>query len=70
MEKPLILLDLLVILQTERDALQSQLKERQDQIASLEKLNHSYIEQLKLRQKKKFLRSSQKAGEGQMSVLD
>ena len=53
----------LVAQRQEIEALKSQLKEKEMQIASLEKLNNWYLEQLKLRQQKLFGTSSEKATE-------
>ncbi len=49
---------------------QTQLKEKEEKILSLEKLNHWYIEQLKLRQHEKFGISSEKATENQITLAD
>lgn len=57
-------------LQAEIDSLKSRLKLQEEKIVSLEKLNDWYIEQLKLRQKEKFGVSSEKAGDGQMTLFD
>ena len=54
----------------ENEALKSQLKKQEDEIASLKKQNEWYIEQLKLRQKQKFGVSSEKADENQMTIFD
>ena len=54
----------------ENEALKSQLKKQEDEIASLKKKNEWYIEQLKLRQKQKFGVSSEKADENQMTIFD
>lgn len=56
--------------QLEIEALKSRLKEQEEKIASLEKLNIWYIEQLKLRQHKKFGTSSEKADEHQIAIAD
>lgn len=56
--------------QAEIEALKSQLKKKEDEIASLKKQNEWYIEQLKLRQKEKFGVSSEKADENQMILFD
>lgn len=70
--------------QKEIEALRSKLKEQEEKIAlqekeivqkkeklaSLEKLNAWYIEQLKLRQQKKFGASSEKADQNQISIID
>lgn len=57
-------------LQAENDTLKSRLKLQEEKIVSLEKLNNWYIEQLKLHQKEKFGVSSEKAGDGQMTLFD
>lgn len=57
-------------LQAENDALKSRLKLQEEKIVSLEKLNHWYIEQLKLRQKEKFGASSEKSEDGQITLFD
>ena len=51
------------------EALKSQLKKKEDEIASLKKQNEWYIEQLKLHQKEKFGVSSEKADENQMTLF-
>ena len=56
--------------QLEIEALKSKLKAQEEKLASLEKLNQWYIEQLKLRQQKKFGASSEKAGQDQISIAD
>ena len=56
--------------EAEIEALRSQLKKKEDEIASLKKQNEWYIEQLKLRQKEKFGVSSEKADENQMTLFD
>lgn len=56
--------------QQEIEALKSQLKAKDAEIASLEKLNNWYLEQLKLRQQKLFGTSSEKAVENQISIGD
>lgn len=56
--------------QHEIEALKSQLKVQEEKIASLEKLNHWYIEQLKLRQREKFGASSEKASDAQITIAD
>ncbi len=50
--------------------LQDVLKEKEVQIAKLEKLQSWYIEQLKLRQKEKFGKSSEQLDESQLSLFD
>lgn len=62
--------DSMVQLKVENETLKSLLKEMSEQVQSLEKLNNWYIEQLKLRQKEKFGRFSEKAGEGQITLFD
>jgi len=62
--------DLLQQKQAKIEALESQLKEKEEKIASLEKLNDWYIEQLKLRQKEKFGSSSEKVSDGQIFLFD
>ena len=56
--------------QQEIEVLKSQLKEKEEKILSLEKLNHWYIEQLKLRQHAKFGTSSEKAVDDQIAIAD
>ena len=56
--------------QQEIETLKSQLKEKEEKILSLEKLNHWYIEQLKLRQHAKFGSSSEKAVDDQIAIAD
>lgn len=63
-------MDSVIQLKAENEALKSLLKEMSEQVQSLEKLNNWYIEQLKLRQKEKFGKSSEKAGEGQITLFD
>ena len=53
----------------EIEALKSQLKQKDEKIQSLEKLNDWYIEQLKLKLKEKFGASSEKADPNQLSLL-
>lgn len=76
--------NLLLQQQKEIEALRSKLKEqekkialqekeiaqKQEKLASLEKLNAWYIEQLKLRQQKKFGASSEKADANQIAIAD
>lgn len=45
-------------------------KEKSEQIAKLNKLNNWYMEQLKLKAKEKFGKSSEKAIDGQLSLFD
>ena len=54
----------------EIEALKSQLKQKDEKIQSLEKLNDWYIEQLKLKLKEKFGASSEKADPNQLSLFD
>lgn len=54
----------------ENETLKSQLKTKEEQIQSLEKLNSWYIEQLKLKAKEKFGASSEKADANQISLFD
>ena len=54
----------------ENEALKSQLKQKDEKIQSLEKLNDWYIEQLKLKLKEKFGASSEKADPNQLSLFD
>ncbi|MFV0343165.1 MAG: IS66 family transposase, partial [Anaerocolumna sp.] len=70
-------MNLLEQLQAENEALKSKIKEnnktisfKNEKIASLEKLNSWYIEQLKLRQKEKFGKSSEKCDENQLTLFD
>lgn len=53
----------------EIEALKSQLKEKDEKIKSLEKLNNWYVEQLKLKAKEKFGKSSEKADANQISLF-
>ncbi len=50
--------------------LQDSLKQKEEQIAKLEMLQSWYIEQLKLRQKEKFGKSSEQLDESQMTLFD
>lgn len=54
----------------ENEALKSELKQKEEKIQSLEKLNNWYIEQLKLKAKEKFGASSEKADPNQISLFD
>ena len=70
-------MNLLEQIQSENETLKSQLelkntviKDKEEQIKSLEKLNSWYVEQLKLRQKEKFGKSSEKADANQLSLFD
>lgn len=54
----------------ENEALKSQLKEKDEKIQSLQKLNSWYIEQLKLKVREKFGASSEKADSNQISLFD
>ena len=56
--------------QREIEALKSKLEKQEQKIKSLEKLNTWYIEQLKLRQQKKFGASSEKMDKDQISLDD
>ncbi|MEG0153143.1 MAG: transposase, partial [Cellulosilyticaceae bacterium] len=56
--------------QQEIETLKSQLKAKDVQIASLEKLNGWYLEQLKLRRQKQFGASSEKCSEDQIAIDD
>ena len=57
--------------QEEKLALQEkEITAKKEKLASLEKLNQWYIEQLKLRQQKKFGASSEKADQDQMAIAD
>lgn len=57
--------------QEEKIALQDkEIAQKKEKLASLEKLNQWYIEQLKLRQQKKFGASSEKAAQDQISIVD
>jgi len=57
--------------QEEKIALQEkEIAQKKEKLASLEKLNAWYIEQLKLRQQKKFGASSEKADQNQISIAD
>lgn len=60
----------LIAQQKEIEALKSQLKAKDAQIAALEKLNNWYFEQLKLRQQKLFGTSSEKTVENQIAIGD
>lgn len=57
-------------LQVENEALKSQLAKQKEELLSLKKWNEWYVEQLKLRQKEKFGRSSEKVDENQLSLFD
>ena len=63
-------MSLLAKLQAENESLNSKIKAQEEKIASLEKLNEWYIEQLKLRQKEKFGRSSEQTDNDQLTVFD
>lgn len=63
-------MNLLEKLQAENEVLKSSLKEKDEKIISLEKLNSWYIEQLKLRQKEKFGASSEKCDDNQLTLFD
>ena len=54
----------------ENEALKSKLKEKDEKIQSLEKVNNWYIEQLKLKAKEKFGASSEKVNSDQLSLFD
>ncbi|MEE0061297.1 MAG: transposase, partial [Acutalibacteraceae bacterium] len=54
----------------ENEALKSKLKEKDEKIQSLEKVNNWYIEQLKLKAKEKFGASSEKVNPDQLSLFD
>ena len=57
--------------QEKKIALQEkEIAQKKEKLASLEKLNKWYIEQLKLRQQKKFGVSSEKADQNQVSIAD
>ena len=56
--------------QQEIETLKSQLKAKDAQIASLEKLNGWYLEQLKLRRQKQFGAFSEKCSEDQLAIGD
>ena len=56
--------------QEEIEALKSQLRKKDEEIASLTKQNEWYIEQLKLRQKQKFGVSSGLSDENQITIFD
>ena len=57
--------------QAETIAMQEkEIAKNEEKLASLEKLNKWYIEQLKLRQQKKFGASSEKADQDQISIAD
>lgn len=62
--------DLVKELTAEIEALKSQLKEKEEKIQSLTKLNDWYIEQLKLKAKEKFGASSEKTDMNQLSLFD
>ena len=57
-------------LRAEVEALKSKLKEKDEKIQSLEKINNWYIEQLKLKAKEKFGASSEKVDSNQISLFD
>ena len=57
-------------LRAEIEALKSKLKEKDEKIQSLEKVNNWYIEQLKLKAKEKFGASSEKVNSDQLSLFD
>ncbi|MEE1281158.1 MAG: transposase [Acutalibacteraceae bacterium] len=57
-------------LRAEIEALKSKLKEKDEKIQSLEKVNNWYIEQLKLKAKEKFGASSEKVNPDQLSLFD
>ena len=57
-------------LRAEVEALKSKLKEKDEKIQSLEKINNWYIEQLKLKAKEKFGVSSEKVNSDQLSLFD
>ena len=54
----------------EIETLEKVKKEKSEQIAKLKKLNDWYMEQLKLKAKEKFGKSSEKAIDGQLSLFD
>lgn len=54
----------------EIETLEKVKKEKSEQIAKLNKLNNRYMEQLKLKAKEKFGKSSEKAIDGQLSLFD
>ena len=54
----------------ENEALKSKLKEKDEKIQSLEKMNNWYIEKLKLKAKEKFGASSEKVNSDQLSLFD
>lgn len=54
----------------EIETLEKVKKEKSEQIAKLNKLNNWYMEQLKLKAKEKFGKSSEKAIDGQLSLFD
>ena len=54
----------------EVEALKSKIKEKDEKIQSLEKMNSWYIEQLKLKAKEKFGASSEKVNSDQLSLFD
>lgn len=54
----------------ENEALQATVKKKEEQIAQLEKIQSWYIEQLKLRQKEKFGKSSEQLDESQLTLFD
>lgn len=57
-------------LRAEVEALKSKLKEKDEKIQSLEKINNWYIEQLKLKAREKFGSSSEKVDSNQISLFD
>lgn len=61
---------LLEQLQAENEALKSENQQLKTQNQSLEQLNSWYIEQLKLRQKEKFGKSSEQCDDNQLSLFD
>ena len=58
------------VLKAEIESLKSVIRKNNETIQSLQKLNSWYEEQLKLRAKEKFGRSSEKACDGQISLFD
>lgn len=57
-------------LRAEVEALKSKIKEKDEKIQSLEKMNSWYIEQLKLKAREKFGASSEKVDSNQISLFD
>ncbi len=63
-------MELLEKLQKEIEHLSSKIQAQEEKILELSRLNDWYVEQLKLRQKEKFGKSSEKVDEDQLSFFD